>query len=800
MFKNHLKIALRTLWRKPGYSFINIAGLALGLVCCFFIGWYVLDEWRFDRFHEKGGRVYRVVTDFEVEGQVREQPYTPAILASYLAADFAEVEAVVRLRNDQALLQYDAPDGTVRTFQEEAVSFVDPSIFEVFSFPLLVGDAASALAEPNQVVLSENAAARYFGTDAPLGKRLQDEEGRDFVVVGVMADMPAQSHLHYEVLFSLSTLETGGPAWFFQNWLNTSMLTYVLLRNLGQAPTLAAQFPAFLGRHAGPRLQEAELRMDFHLEPLHTIYLQSTRGGAARKGSLTNLYLFTLIAFFVLFIASINFINLTTARSSERAVEVGIRKTVGAEREQLIRQFLGEALGISLLAFLLALALIEALWPVFNIIAGKNITPTLAERGMYSLVLLLLAGVVGVASGVYPAFLLSRFRPATTLRYRATSPAHQRLRKGLVIVQFGVAIALIACTLIVYNQLRFVQGQPLGFEKEQILVVDFGGDPQVRQRLDVIKQEFSALPMVAGITASGRVPGENLSRGGGSITLPNGGEESVGTYILSVDHDFLEVYQMHMVAGRGYSRSFTQDTAAIILNEAAIASWGFRAPADAVGQEGVFWDRTHEVIGVVTDYHFFSLHRPIEPIVMRIDPQHVNKLSLRLHTDDYAAALSALETKWAALVPHRPFTYQFLNEAFNQQYRAEVQFGWLFGTFAGLTLLISCLGLLGLTSFTVHQRTKEIGIRKVLGASVASLVGLLSTGFLKLVLVAFCLASPMAYVLMVYWQSRFAYQAPISLTVFALAGLLALLIAFLTVSYQSVKAATANPVESLRYE
>lgn len=800
MLSNYLKIAFRSLRRKPGYAAINMAGLALGLTCFFFIGAYVVDEWRVDRFHEKGDRVYRVVTDFEVEGQVREQPYTPAILAPFLAADFAEVEAVVRLRNDQAVLRYDAPDGTVRTFREEAVAFVDPSFFEVFSFPLVSGTAAAALTAPNQVVLSEAAAARYFGADPALGKRLRDETGRDFVVVGVMADVPAQSHLTYEVLFSLSTVETGGPTWLYQNWLNTSMLTYVLLRNPDHAPALTAQLPAFLNRHAGPRLQDAELRMAFHLEPLRSLYLQSERGGMARNGSLTNLYLFSLIAFFVLFIAAINFINLTTARSAERAVEIGIRKTVGAERGQLIRQFLGEALGVSLLAFVLALVLIEALWPAFNTLAGKTLTPTLAQRGAYAAVLLALTALVGIVSGLYPAFLLSRFQPAVSLRHRATSPAHQGLRKGLVVVQFGIAIALMACTLIVYNQLRYVQDQPLGFEKEQILVVDFNGDPDVRQRLDVIKQELAALPAVAGITASGSVPGENLGRGGGAITLPNGSEQSVGAFILSVDQDFLEVYQMQTVAGRGFSSVFARDTAAVILNEAAIAAWGFSGPDAAVGQAGEFWGRTHEVVGVATDYHFFSLHRPIEPIVMRIHPGHFNKLSIRLRADADAATLSALEAKWAALVPHQPFTYQFLNEAFDRQYRAEVQFGWLFGLFAGLTLVISCLGLLGLSALTVHQRTKEIGIRKVLGASVAGIVGLLSSGFLKLVLLAFCLASPVAYVLMVYWQGRFAYQAPISVGVFALAGVLALLIAFLTVSYQSASAARANPVDALRYE
>lgn len=794
MFKNYLKVATRNLTKHRFYSIINVLGLAIGMTCCLLIFLYVKHELSYDRFHTKADRIYRVVTDIKTPTETMNIGVTSAPMPAYMKTDFPEVEDMVRLDDAGLLIQRGE-----QTFQEDESMFVDSTFFRVFDFPLLQGNPNTALITPFSIVLTEDAAKRYFGDEDPMGQRLRMEGEYDLTVTGVMPNVPENSNFTFDVLLSLSTrLEKLNPD-RAEQWGNFSYESYVLLSENTNPSELESKLPAFLKNYISDQDRDEGMTYTLFLEPLSDVYFSDR--GAPQTGSLTNIKIFSVIAAFILLIACINFMNLATARATERAKEVGVRKVVGAMRRQLIGQFLCESLLLSVLAFAIALLAGELLLPAFNQLAGKTVASSIFQHPYYLPLFGVVALAVGLLAGLYPALVLSGFKSVAILKGRFSSS--QRgvwLRRVLVVTQFAISMILIVGTAVVYTQLDYMRNQALGFKKDQMLVIDFRFDGEVQQKIETFKQQLGNNPKVQSVSASSSVPGENNNGAFSEIENPAGDMQASNVNLFYVDHDFLTQYQMPLAAGRAFSRDFATDTAALIVNEALVRSYGYASPEDIIGKRFSQWGVEGDIIGVVKDYHFRSLQQAIEPMTIRLEPTRVRFLSLNIASDDMPSTVAALGQQWQSLAPQRPFNYFFLDQAFDQQYRAEVRFGELFIYFAGLAIFIACLGLLGLISYTIVQRTQEIGIRKVLGASESSIVRLLSKDFLALVLVAFVVAVPVAWYALDQWLADFAYRVAMPWWIFALAGLLATVIAMLTVSFQSVRAATANPVDSLRSE
>lgn len=796
MLKNYLLVAFRSLRRHKGYSVLNVLGLAVGMACCLFVVLFIHDEWRVDRFHERSARIVRMQTDFVSNGEVDQNTYTQGILAPALEEDLPEVEHAVRLLNGSSVFQV----GEAR-YQEDAIKYADASVFQVFSFPLLTGDPETALAQPNSLVLSQSLARKYFGDADPMGETVLDGE-RALTVTGVMADVPRQSHLQFEALVSLNTL--ADPGWFYTNWFSVNFRTYVLLRPGTSLADFAAKLPAFIEARAGDAMREMGEQVVFYAEPLADVYLHSARGPSGERGSASALFMFGAVGLFVLLIACVNFTNLATARSVTRAKEVGVRKTLGAPRGSLAAQFLAEAVLLSTVSLVLALGLVHLILPAFNRFADKAVALTDLGAGLFGLVGFAL--IVGLFAGAYPAFLLSGFRPAQVLKGRFS---HGRqgvvLRQGLVVLQFGISIALIAATGIVFDQLRYMQHRDLGFDLSapdgQLITLDFGGDGTVQENLAAIKDRFLALPAVTGITSSMTTPAGGHAEAGGVLERPDGALDDFGVEAYLVDSSFVSVYGMEIIAGQSPSDAVVSDSlVAYVLNETAVRKAGYTDPTAILGRKASFWGYDGEVVGVVRDFHTRGLQEAVEPLAIVASPEFQSLFTLRVQTADLPQTLASLEALWAEVAPQRPFTYRFLDEAFNTQYAAEQRFGRLFGVLAGLAVFIACLGLFGLAAFAAAQRTKELGIRKVLGASVPHLIRLLTQDVVRLVGLAFLIAAPLAYVAMDRWLEAFAYRITLGPAVFLLAGMLTLVVAFVTVSTQAYRAAATDPIHALRYE
>lgn len=783
---------------RAGLTSINLAGLVVGMACCLLIGLYLYDELRYDKHHENGDRIQRVVIDYTTNGVTSEQGYTQGLLAPMLEAEIPEVEAATRLLGSSGLMVH----GDKR-FNESSLIYADPAVFSIFSFKWIRGNQVLALNEPRSIVLTEELAKKYFGDVDPIGQVLTYNNDLELTVTGIMQSPPAQSHFTFDGIISLETMDNEtAPTWMFNEWLSTFVQTYVLLRADADPVQVEQKIAALVEREAGDMMRASNRWVDLLLEPLSTIYLTSQRDGLGTRGSLTNLYLFGSIAAFILLIACINYLNLATARAMTRAREVGVRKSLGAARNQLALQFLGESFLMALLAVPAALVLAKLFLPAFNELAGKSIEmgALLTPAALSALAVLIL--LVGLLSGLYPAMLLSGFHPVSILKGKGKHGiSGERMRKSLVVFQFGLSVGLIVATAVVYNQLQFMKSQQLGFNKEQVILIDFRGDQEVRRQIEPIKDAILRVPGVLEVSASQTAPGRSIPQSGGSVQLADGTNQDISVGLYMVDFDFVDLYNLDLVAGRSMDEALASDsTEAIILNETAIARLGLPSPEEAIGLTAQFWGRPAQIIGVARDIHHFALQTRVSPMGLRYDRDNASLFSVRISPEDMPATIAGLQAMWGEWVPQRPFEYHFLDEVFDTQYRSEERFGSVFFIFTMLAIFIACLGLFGLAAFMVQQRTKEIGIRKVLGASTRSVLMLLSREFTILVCISVLLAVPIVYWAMDQWLAGFPYRIQISVWIGLGAGICALLIAWGTVSVQSLRAAFANPVDSLRYE
>jgi putative ABC transport system permease protein len=764
------------------------------MTACFLIYINIKFELSYDSFNEKYDQIYRVSTDIIHPDLTITTPSSFLQMGPSLQHDFPEVKANTRISGGRFLVQY----GNSK-FQEDEVVYADPSLFTVFTLPVVKGDVKKSFEAPFTVVMTQTMARKYFGNANPIGKSILLNDKYPASVIAVVKDVPSNSHFKFDMAVSYTTFETLRTD-ILNNWASIGCLTYIILPKGYDYHKLEGQLPAFANKHYTQADKKEGIDYDYHVEPLKDIYMDTIRGGP-EFGNLHNIRIFSIIAVFILLIACINFINLTTARATERAKEVGIRKVIGAERKQLIIQFLSESVIICLIAFLFSVLFSHSLLPLYNQLSGKVIAISIFSHG-YVFQLFMTACGIGIIAGLYPAVVLSGFKPITTLKGAfSKSSKGILLRKGLVIAQFTISIVLIIGTIVVYYQLNYMRSQALGFQKNQMLAIDFYSDTTVQHRVELIKNELKKIPNVISATASRSLPGFGNGNSDSEIENKAGVMQQILIDAYYVDYDFIPQFEMKLAAGRIFSKDFGTDiTQAIVINETAAKKLGYDTPAKALGRRFLQWGRTRKIIGVLKDFHFESLQEAVKPLSISMDPEFNRMLTLKIESKNIPATIAAIKSRWKTLVPERPFNYAFVDETFNKQYAAQANFGNLFMYFAVLAICISCMGLFGLASYSTIQRTREIGIRKVFGASVTGIVNMLSVEFLQLVIISSLIAFPLAWFAMNKWLQDFAYRIAIGWWVFALAGVIALVIAFATVSFQAVKAALANPVESLRSE
>ncbi|CAN5585643.1 ABC transporter permease [soil metagenome] len=793
MIKHYFKTTFRYLRAYKLFSAINLVGLAVAFSVVYYAVLFVHFELSYDRFNTNADRIFRLSTNVKTPAGITHETSAGAF-AGAVQSLFPEVENTTRIFLDYYIVQKDQA-----AYGEETLAYADPSVFSVFSFPLISGNAATVFNNPYAMVLSETAAKKYFGTTDCINKTLTLDSKITATVTGVMKDIPQNSHFRTEIFLSMSSLIKEGTNWM-TNWSRFGFSTYVLLRE----NTSAASFTTKLAGFAKEHPLKNNLQYSLVAEPLSSLYLhgqaRGNKAGATASGNYKNIYVFSIVAIFVLFIACFNFINLTTALSLKRAKEIGVRKVTGATKKQLTYQFLTDALTVSFLAFIIAIILCTALQPFVNNMTGKVITTGMSDNVKFVGLFLLLAIVTGLLSGLYPALVLARFKPVSNLKGKfANNVKGLILRKGLVITQFTISIVLIIATIVVYSQLNFMQNDNLGFKKEHNLVIDFHYDERIGEHGESVMAQLAGIPGIHSASISSSIPGRSNTKYPTTIEGVNKEPQELQTDAYFVDYNFLQQYGLKIIAGRGFSKEFTSDMReSMIINESAVKRLGFNNPGDAIGKPFSQRGGSGLIVGVIKDFHFHSLHEEIMPLTMQVSPGFFTFLTLGVATDNIAATVSDLQKKWSAIAPGLPLMYSFSDDTFNAQYKADNQFGKLFICFAVLSVFISCLGLLGLTSFSTVQRTKEIGIRKVLGASVAGIIALLTKEFILLVLIALVIATPIAAITMKYWLNDFAYHIPIKAQYFLMAGMLAMLVALLTLIVQSIKAAIANPVKTLK--
>ena len=810
MFKNYLKVAWRNLLRKKVFSFINIFGLAMGLAIFTLISLYVLDELSYDHYNEHANRIYRVNTDIKINGSEFHDKDTPAPMADALVKTYPEVEQAVRISGGGDILVKKGDE----TLVEQHAFFADPNLFNVFTLPMVAGNPKTALSGPNSMIISASMAKKYFNTLDVIGKTLTVDNTNLYNITGVIKDMPAQSHLHFNFIKSMAGRESSKSDF----WLSNSFMTYVLVRKGTTQAEVDGYLKETAKKYAEPQVMNIAHSSFSDLEkkgdhfkyssiPLTKIHLYSELSSELEpSGNIQYVYISAIIGLFILLIACINFMNLSTTQSAGRAKEVGVRKVIGSRRSNLIRQFLIESLLTALVAFIFSLILIIVLLPLLNQFTGKEITLVTGSPAWLFPALLSVALICGLLAGTYPAFILSAFDPIEILKGKFVLHVKgYKLRNALVVFQFATAIILITGTLVIYRQLDYIRHKDLGYDREQVLVLN--NAYSLGEHVQTFKQEILQLPGVAAGSLTENLPTSTANDWNKNAYSKDATMSATQTQTLvdwSVDAGYIPALKMKIIKGRNFSPDMPTDSSAIIINETAVRSLGFKDPLNAKLYD--FNSRTNQVrefhiVGVVKDFNAGSLRYTTEPLLMRYS-NYGGQFIFRIRSANIPQLIAQIESRYHSFdqMSSQPFLYSFLDEDFNNLYKGEQRTGSVFITFAALAIFIACLGLFGLAAYSAEQRTKEIGIRKVLGSSVKGIITLLSKDFIRLVAVAIIIATPLAWWVMNKWLQNFAYRINIRWWIFFIAGALALIIALLTVSYQAIKAAVANPVKSLRTE
>jgi putative ABC transport system permease protein len=806
MFWNYLKIAVRNLMRKKFYTLINIAGLAIGLCCTILIGLYIMNELSYDKYNADYERIYRLESHFMIQESDDLFAATAFPLAPAILLEFPEdVEQYCRyLQMDNNLFQYEG-----EKYFEDNVYYADSTVFEIFSYEFLRGDPAEALDDPNEIVLTESFASLIFGDTDPMGEYLETGYGFGFTVTGVIKDLPQNSHLNFKALGSMITLVQFFGAERFHSldpnlFWNIGYYSFIKLREGGDMANIMAGYPAFNEKYIAPLGNKMNSSFKMLYERIDEIHLHSKLGYDLPTGSIAYVYIFGIVALFLLLIGCINYMNMATAQSSGRATEVGIRKVAGAQRGSLQRQFLLESIVISFFALLVALLAAELLLPGFNALAGRDLSLNLVQNIDYLGILLLICIVVGIVSGSYPAFYLSSFMPVEVLKGKL-SKGKTTLRKLLVILQFSISIIMIICTLGVISQLRYMENTDQGYDKENLVVLTIR-DTLGAQNLLTFKEELLKHPEILKAGTSSSIPGSGYGILVQRYETNDGDLSEKAINFVFIDHDYLDTMGMQIIDGRGYDVEIPTDleeSSLITQRTAEVLGWGDKSLGKKLefgaGPDNAATRRTH-VIGVVKDFHYNSLHNQIDPLVLMLSDEPLRTITLRVNQQNIQSTLDFMETKWNEFCPTFPFSYKFLDESLKAQYEAEAKTGRIFSYFTFICIFIACLGLLGLTSYTTEQRSKEISIRKVLGATESSIIYLLTMNFAILVIISNLIAWPVAWYGLRKWLDNFAYSTDISVWFFAVSGILALLIAVLTISLKAIKAARSNPADALKYE
>ncbi len=805
LFWNFIKIVLRKIKRQKGYSFINITGLAIGMACCIIMVLYIHSELNFDTFHEHADRIYALGVQSEREGYEFRGTASNATAAEVLQKEYPEVEEAVRYGyKPETSYTYEG-----KRFTMDSVNYADENVFKVFTWPMIKGDPNSALSAPHTIVVTEKIAGQCFGEEDPIGKILKFSEEESFVVTGIVRDVPDNSWIGFDALCSFKTLYTRKELKrILTDWLSHNFYTYLLLKEGARPDDLEKKFPALLERFAGNDMRERGATESLFLHPLRKLYLNPPW---TTRGPIFYVYIFSVVAVLILFIACFNFMNLSTARSAARAHEVGMRKVLGASRKSLVSQFFSESLFFSFVSLLLAVALVQLILPSINSLTGRTLSLDMIELPWLIPGFVILTIIVGLAAGSYPALLLSRFIPVKVLRGKLSSfKSNIKLRRGLVVMQFIISIALVICTIVIVRQLFYLQNMNAGFNKENVVVIP-AQDDEIRKSQEVIKEEFKKNPNIISVAASSTIPGWGYPN---NMKIPEGYAESEAVLMdeINADYDFLPTMDIELVAGRNFSKEFAADEMnSVIINETAVKQFGWEDPVgktiksfDPRKSDNQYKDMT--VIGVVKDFHLRNLTQEMEPIFICCDPDHplpfnyMDVISVRYESDDVSATLDFMDKQWGKIFPNIPFEPLFLDDAFGFQFLQIERSRKIFSYFTILAIFVACLGLHGMATFSATQRTKEIGIRKVLGSTTAGIITLLGKELIGLILVANLVAWPLSFYAMSRWIQNYPYRVDIGIELFFASSLIVLIIGLLTISYQAIKAAVANPVDSLRYE
>lgn len=807
MIRNYLIVAFRNFLKHKSFTFLNVVGLSIGLVASLLILQYVKYEQSFDTFHRNAKDIYRVQYDGYQNGKLRFQcaAAVPAV-GPALKNNFSEVRRYTRLFPVSGVMSYESPERGVISFLEEKMQIADSSVFEIFDFKLINGEKQNVLTGPNKVVISQRVSKKYFGEVDPIGKTLSWNGDNNFEVTGIFEDIPENSHIKFDFILSFQTLnrQTNNQSETSWGWYDFN--TYVLLEPGTDVRALQHKWDEYVKKARGEDWAKNNYSQHFVLQPMLDIHLYANllqESQPDERGDGDSVYALTFIALFILIIAWVNYINLATAKSLDRANEVGVRKVMGAHKSQLVYQFFSESFLINLFAAALAIIAIRLAWPMFADLSGRNIPLSFMLQKDFWILLAILFTIGTLLSGFYPAIILSSFKPVAVLKGKVVRTSQGNiLRKSLVVFQFVASVVLISGSIIVYQQLDFMRNQKLGIDIEQTLVIKGPGvrDSTFAQKMNSFKAEVMEIAGVKSISTSSNVPGDEIFWASGIRRLVGGSETPIAGYTVGIDEDYISSFNLKLAAGRSYDREHNNEREYIIINAAMAEALDFENASSAIGQKVIQGD-TFEIVGVLENYHQMSLKETVTPLVFRYTPENTSFIAIKVaNQNNYQQILSSLEEPWKTAFDANPMDYFFLDQFFDRQYAQEKQFGQIFGLFTVLAIFIACLGLFGLASFMTAQRTKEIGIRKVLGSTVSSIVLLLSTGFIQLVLIANIIAWPLAWWVMDTWLQSFPYRVEINPLLFLLAGLGVVLIAFISVGIQTLRAALLDPAKTLRYE